>query len=67
MEKVKKHEFEVSMERLNEISALMNDDKLSLEDALKLYGEATELAASCKAEMEQAQLALREIFIGAVQ
>ncbi|MCL2077127.1 MAG: exodeoxyribonuclease VII small subunit [Oscillospiraceae bacterium] len=57
--------IEPSMKRLREISELMNDEDLSLEDALKLYGEASELVSSCKAQMKEAQLALREIFIGA--
>lgn len=55
------------MKRLSEISALMNDDTLSLEEALKLYSEASELAGNCKADMEAAQLALKEIFMGAEQ
>ncbi|MCL2019324.1 MAG: exodeoxyribonuclease VII small subunit [Oscillospiraceae bacterium] len=59
-----KKDFEPSMKRLSEICTLMGDDSLSLEDALKLYSEATELAGSCKAEMEEAQLALKEIFTG---
>lgn len=59
-----KREIEASMNRLHEISVLMNNDALSLEDALKLYTEAQELATHCKADMENAQLALREIFAG---
>lgn len=61
----KKQLFEPSMKRLNEISELMNDDDLSLEDALKLYGEATELVEACKGEAKEAQLQLRELFGGA--
>jgi exodeoxyribonuclease VII small subunit len=53
------------MKRLSEISSLMNDDTLSLEDALKLYSEAQELAKDCKADMQNAQVALKEIFTGA--
>jgi exodeoxyribonuclease VII small subunit len=60
----KNHEFESAMKRLNEISALMNDEDLSLEDALKLYTEAGELVEVCKTEMKDAQLALKEIFMG---
>jgi exodeoxyribonuclease VII small subunit len=59
-----KKEIETSMNRLHEISVLMNNDALSLEEALKLYTEAQELAAHCKADMVSAQLALREIFTG---
>jgi len=60
----KTHEFEPAMKRLNEISALMNNDTLSLEEALKLYAEAGELVEVCKSEMKDAQLALKEIFMG---
>jgi exodeoxyribonuclease VII small subunit len=60
-----KKELETSMRRLDEISRLMNDDTLSLEEALKLYSEAQELAGNCKAEMADARLALKEIFLGA--
>ena len=60
----KEHAFEPSMKRLNEISVLMNDDEMSMEDALKLYGEAEELVEFCKSEMKDAQIKLREIFSG---
>jgi len=59
-----KKELDISMKRLSEISALMNDEALSLEDALKLYSEAQKLAGHCKADMEAAQLAIRELFMG---
>ncbi len=55
--------FEQAMKRLNEISNAMNDDELPLEDALKLYSEASELIALCKDEMNNAQLALKELFV----
>jgi exodeoxyribonuclease VII small subunit len=58
------HKFEPAMKRLNEISTLMNNDDLSLEEALELYKEAGELTELCKAEMKDAQLALKEIFTG---
>jgi exodeoxyribonuclease VII small subunit len=59
-----KKEFEASMKRLDEISKLMSDDKLSYEEAFKLYEEASELAKSCKGEMKDARLALKELFMG---
>jgi exodeoxyribonuclease VII small subunit len=59
-----KKELETSMKRLDEISTLMSDDSLSLEDALKLYEEASELAKACQAEMADARLALKELFLG---
>jgi exodeoxyribonuclease VII small subunit len=62
--KTNTHEFEPAMKRLNEISVLMNDDSLSLEKALELYKEAGELVEICKAEMKDAQVLLKEIFMG---
>lgn len=59
--------FEKAMERLNEISVLMNNEKLPLEKALKLYSEASELIKICRIEMDSAQLALKDIFQGNVQ
>ena len=56
--------FEPSMKRLNEISELMSDDELPLDEAIKLYGEAEELVEICKSEMKQAQLQLKELFTG---
>ena len=54
--------LEPAMKRLSEISTLMNNEELSLEEALKLYSEASELVTVCKAEMQDAQLALKELF-----
>ena len=54
--------LEPAVKRLSEISEIMNGEELSLEDALKLYSEASELVAACKAEMQEAQLALKELF-----
>jgi exodeoxyribonuclease VII small subunit len=62
-----KKEFEKDMKRLHEIASLMNDETLSLEEAMKLYSEASTLAQNCKADMAGAQLALKELFMGAEQ
>ena len=56
--------FEALMKRLNEISALMDNEDLPLEDALMLYDEATDLVEFSKVEMEEARVKLREIFSG---
>jgi len=60
-------DFEKDIKRLHEIAALMNDENLPLEDAMKLYSEASTLAQNCKSEMQNAQLALKELFLGAEQ
>lgn len=59
--------FETAMQRLNEISVLMNDENLPLENAIKLYSEASELIVICRAEMDNAQLALKTLFEGQEQ
>ncbi|MCL1822848.1 MAG: exodeoxyribonuclease VII small subunit [Oscillospiraceae bacterium] len=56
--------LEPAMKRLNEISVLMNNDDLPLEEAVKLYSEANELITVCKADMKDAQLVLKELFMG---
>ena len=60
----KPYVFEPSMKRLSEISELMSDEELTLEDALVLYDEASRLVAECKNELQDAQFLLREIFMG---
>ena len=41
--------FEEAMTRLEEIVALLGDQATPLDQALKLYGEASELSAFCTA------------------
>ncbi|MDR1754423.1 MAG: exodeoxyribonuclease VII small subunit [Eubacterium sp.] len=59
-----KKTFETAMTRLNEISILMNSDDLPLENALKLYSEASGLMEICKNELDSAQLSLKDVFEG---
>ena len=47
--------FEKSLERLDEIIASLNNDKLSLDDAMELYKEGIGLGAECKKTLEQAK------------
>ncbi|MCL1902929.1 MAG: exodeoxyribonuclease VII small subunit [Oscillospiraceae bacterium] len=57
----KKLTFEQSLTRLSEISALMNDTELPLEESLKLYGEAVGLIDICKRRIETARLTIEKI------
>ena len=50
--------FEEAMARLEEIVALLGDQATPLDQALKLYGEASELSAFCTAKLGEARLQL---------
>lgn len=62
--KTDKVSFEHAMTRLHEISVSMNSDDLPLEEAVRLYSEASGLIQICRGEMENAQLTLNELFGG---
>lgn len=47
--------FEKSLERLDEIIASLGNDKLPLDEALKLYEEGVSLSADCKRSLEGAK------------
>lgn len=55
----KNMKFEEAMSRLEEIVALLSDETTALDQALKLYGEASELSAFCAGKLEQAQLQMQ--------
>lgn len=57
----KKLSFEQSLERLEEIAALLEQGNAPLEDALKLYEEGTALAADCNARLTAAQIKITEL------
>lgn len=57
----KKLTFEQSLERLEEISALLEQGNTPLEDALKLYEEAAGLAADCQKQLSEVQLKITEL------
>ena len=54
----KNMKFEEAMGRLEEITALLNDQTTALDQALKLYSEAVELSAFCSKKLEDAELQL---------
>jgi exodeoxyribonuclease VII small subunit len=53
--------FETELTRLQEISALLDNDELELETALKLYEEGVELSRSCIKTLKEAELKVTEI------
>ncbi len=57
----KKMTFEQSLERLEEIAAILEQGNAPLEDALKLYEEASGLAAECQKQLSQVQLRITEL------
>lgn len=57
----KKLSFEQSLERLEEIAALLEQGNAPLDDALKLYEEGTALAAECSARLTAAQIKITEL------
>ncbi len=57
----KKLTFEQSLERLEEIAALLEQGNAPLEDALKLYEEGTALAAECSRTLNAAQIKITEL------
>ncbi len=47
------------MIRLEEIVKRLEEDKLSLDEALELYKEGVELSVSCKKQLENARLQVK--------
>ena len=56
--------FEDSIKRLDEIVKAMEEDKLSLDDALDLYKEGVELSVECKKSLEEARLQVKNLSEG---
>ena len=54
-EKKKDMEFEAAMQRIDEISARLEDSTLKLDESLALYEEGVALVALCRAKLEAAE------------
>ncbi len=52
--------FEEGMQKLAEITAQLEAGGLSLEEAVRLYGEGAMLADACKKELETAKLTVSQ-------
>lgn len=62
LKEVKKEQsYEASMERLEEIVALLEGGSLPLEESLRLFEEGARLAGHCNACLTQAQARVTEL------
>ncbi len=53
--------FESAMNRLDEISALLSENNITLDESLKLYEEGVRLLAFCNSKLQQAQIKINDI------
>lgn len=53
--------FEEDLARLQEISSMLDNDNLPLDDAIALYEEGVELSRSCIDVLKNAELKISEI------
>ncbi len=56
--------FEEALERLGKIASEMEDPALPLNDAVKLYAEASDLAVFCRQSVKDAKLSIEKINAG---
>ncbi len=60
----KSQTFETSMERLDEIVALLEGGEVPLEESIKLFEEGTKLSAKCAALLDEAELKVTKLLQG---
>ena len=56
-----KQTFENAMVRLEEISQILSENNVTLDESLKLYAEGVKLLKFCNSKLEQAQLKIKDI------
>ncbi len=56
-----KNSFEEKLNRLEEISSLLESDDIDLEKAISLYEEGIELSKECISALKQAELKITEL------
>ena len=61
MAKKKENSFEESLNRLQEISNLLERGEVGLEDSIKLYEEGITLAKNCYSVLKDAELKVTEL------
>ncbi len=61
MNKKKNNNFEKDLKRLEEISTLLEDESVDLEEALNLYEEGIGLSRSCISALKKAELKIIEL------
>lgn len=60
-ERTDERPLEERLRRLEEIARILDFGDRPLDEQLKLYSEGMTLAATCRAELEQAQLRVEEL------
>lgn len=53
--------FEQAMDRLEEISEILNTQDVSIDETLALYAEGTKLIKSCSDKLKEVTLKIEEI------
>ncbi|HKB85942.1 MAG TPA: exodeoxyribonuclease VII small subunit [Ignavibacteriaceae bacterium] len=61
MNKKNNNKFEKDLKRLEEISELLEDNSVDLDDALNLYEEGIELSRTCISALKKAELRITEL------
>lgn len=56
--------YEKSIKRLEEITALLEDGKLSIDESLKLFSEATEILSKCTNYLDSAEQKISTLIKG---
>ena len=56
-----KQTFENAMARLEEISQILSENNVTLDESLKLYAEGVKLLKFCNTKLEQAQIKIKDI------
>ena len=56
-----KQTFESAMVRLEEISEILSENNVTLDESLKLYAEGVKLLKFCNSKLEQAQIKISDI------
>jgi len=57
----KNKNFEESLNRLQQISDMLESDDISLEDSIKLYEEGMKLSKICYSSLEKAELKVEQL------
>ncbi len=56
-----KKTFESNLQRINEISVLLQSGQISLDESVRLYKEACELTEKCRKMLNEAELKIIEL------
>lgn len=56
-----KQTFENAMARLEEISKILSENNVTLDESLKLYAEGVKLLKFCNSKLEQAKIKIKDI------